>query len=136
MESVSELVREFQKNSRQDFETATTFHKKKRYHKSLFFLRQSVEYALKAAVMKKLNTTHPPIVYTLADMAASGGFPVPPRLKKDLDTVSTFSLTDTDPEYWNFYLVWGKEDISRKYTMIVAEILRWVYQEIASLPMP
>ena len=115
MDDIKSIVRQYHSDSKQDFETATSFYNYKLYHKTLFFCHLSIENALKAAVIKKTGLTIVPGAYTLSSLVHQHGFAIPQHLLEDLDQISTFNITENDERHKAFRETKATEANARKY---------------------
>ena len=98
-----ELLHYWIKNSEEDFITAESMLKTKRYVHCLFFCHQFLEKLLKARVVKNTNW-HPLLIHNLLKLAQDAKINLSESTKKDLSTINEFNLRARYNDYkFEFY---------------------------------
>lgn len=100
---IKQLLNYWTKNAEEDFKTAESLYKEKRYHHCLFFCHLFLEKMFKALVTK--NTTwHPLPIHNLLKLANDSQTILSDNLKKELATINEFNLRARYNDYkFEFY---------------------------------
>lgn len=127
--NINEIIKYWVKSAEEDFKTAQSLFKTKRYHHCLFFCHLFIEKILKALVSKKINKPAP-YGHNLLRFAELTGLKFSKPQLDLLDEISPFNIEARYNDYkFQFYKKATKE-YTKKYLEKAEEIYLWLKEQL------
>lgn len=108
-----------------DFKSADSLFKSKRYHHALFFCHLSIEKLLKGLIYKNTNNHAPPI-HDLEKLSRKSKLSISDDLIEKMDEITTWNIKARYDDYKRQFYKKANEKYTTKWFIIVKELILWL----------
>ena len=129
--NIKNIIEYWTKSSEEDYKTAETLFKNKRYVHSLFFCHLTIEKIIKALVVKKTGA-HAPYIHDLPNLSELAGLNLSRKQLEDLEEIDSFNIKGRYDDYKLKFYKKATKNYTEKYFNKTKELYSWLKKQLTN----